>query len=70
MVANVGSKCGFLKVSTAFHDNDNEIKYYYNEKQDFSCDKDAKTKLYPSLNKMKEDYDVWSATNDKWTQTL
>ena len=26
MVANVGSKCGFLKVSTAFHDNDNEIK--------------------------------------------
>ena len=70
IVANVGSRCGFLKVSTAFHKHDNEVKYYYNTKQDFSCDKDAKTKLYPSLNKMKEDYDTWSNENDLWDQYM
>ena len=46
------------------------MRYFYNTKQEFSCNKDAKTKLYPSLNKMKEDYDTWSNEDDLWKQNI
>ncbi len=74
IVANVGRYCGFRTVSAAFHEHDNEVKYYYNSKQDFISDKDAKTDIYPSLNKMKEDYGEWSVSDvikdDVWTQWI
>ena len=66
IVANVGSWCGFLDISTDFHNHDNEVKYYYNEKQEFSCDKDAKTAYWPSLNTIKgnKNENVWSISDD------
>ena len=44
------------------------MRYYYNTKQEFSCDKDAKTDYYPSLNTMEENYKTWSNENDLWDQ--
>lgn len=70
IVANVGRWCGFLDISTAFHDNNDKVKYYYNTKQEFSCDKDAKTDYYPSLNTMEENYKTWSNEDDLWKQYI
>lgn len=74
IVANVGRWCGFLDISTAFGRHYNKVKYYYNTKQEFSCDKDAKTSYYPSLNKMKGVYDEWSVSDkikdDVWKQYI
>ena len=66
IVANVGSKCGFINIKEAFHNHDDEVKYYYNSKQDFICDKDAKTAYWPSLNTIKgnKNENVWSISDD------
>ena len=59
-----------MDISTAFGKHVNEVKYYYNTKQEFSCDKDAKTSYYPSLNTMEENYKTWSNEDDLWKQYI
>lgn len=70
IIANVGSTCQFCNLTDAFHYNDIDIKFFYDENQVFIKDLNIGDKTNPSIQDMIKDYDLWSATNDKWTQTL
>lgn len=70
IIANVGNTCQFCNLTDAFHYNDIDIKFFYDENQDFIKDLNIGDKTNPSIQDMIKDYDLWSATNDKWTQTL
>lgn len=70
IIANVGNTCQFCNLTDAFHYNDIDIKFFYDENQDFIKDLNIGDKTNPSIQDMIKDYGVWSATNDKWTQTL
>ena len=70
ILANVGSTCQFCNKLDAFHYDDIDIKFFYNKKTEFIKDLNVGNTTNPSIQSMKNDYQLWSNSNDKWTQQL
>ena len=66
-VAHIGETCRFCDLFTAFYNvPEEQIRYFYNEKQNFIFRKDFSDGYCKSLSDMIEKYKLWSNSNDIW----
>lgn len=64
-VANIGASCQFCELSTAFGHLD-EIKFYYNSKQNFKKDANITTNYCKSIQELINIYGLWENIGDVW----